>query len=231
MPYELAVWEGDRPADDVAAAAQCELLASRYIETNEPAEPTARIVAFVAALLERHPDIDTDAGAGSPWSVGPLITQASGPLVYVPMVWSRCDEISAWVVQVAEDHGLNCYDPLTDQLRTPWGRPWRFELTAAQGHPVRDPDPERVRKVLTRVGVDNLFAVLTRSDDWYFQVGYGEWAGTRPGWYVLERREGTPDRHYRAEVTSIQDVIRAFTGFLRDDPAIPHWFTWRSYVP
>jgi hypothetical protein len=230
MSYDLAVWEGDRPANDVAAAAEFEFLYGRYIESDQPVEPTPSMVAYVAALLDRYPDIDLDTGDDSPWSSGPLLSQASGPLVYFPMVWSRCDEVSAWAARLAEDHALNCYDPQLGQLRTPWDQPWRFELTSAQGQSYRDPDPDRVRRVVTKVSTDNYFAVLSRSDDWYVQVGYGERAGTRPGWYALERRDGVPDEHYRAEVTSIEDVIRAFVGFLHDDPTIPHRFPWQPYA-
>ena len=62
VPYDLAVWEGDRPANDSAAAAEFEALYERYIGSDETIEPTERIVTYVAALLERFPDIDTDAG-------------------------------------------------------------------------------------------------------------------------------------------------------------------------
>ena len=231
MSYDLAVWEGDRPTGDGAAAAEFELLYERYIEFGDPVEPTPRIVAYVTALLDRFPDIATDEGVDSPWSVGSLLSEARGPFVYFPMVWSRSDEVSEWAARLAEDHGLNCYDPQLEQLRTPWARPWRFELTSARGRSFRDPDPDRVRRVLAKVSADDYFAVLTRSDDWYVQVGYGEKAGTRPGWYALERRDGSPENHYRAELTSIEEVTRAFVGFLQDDPALPLRFPWRPYQP
>lgn len=135
MSYDLAVWEGDRPANDRAAAAEFEALYDRYIESNETVEPTERIAAYVAALLARFPDIDTDAGDESPWSSGPLMSEASGPLVYFPMVWSRCDEVSAWAAEVAEQ-----------------------------------------------------------------------------------------------ELSDVEDVIRAFAGFLENDPTIPHRFAWHPYA-
>ena len=229
MSYDLAVWEGDRPADDVAAAAEFERLYDRYIASQDPAEPAARIAEYVAALLDRYPDIATEAGADSPWSTGSLMSGACGPLVYFPMVWSRCDEVSPWAAQLAEEHGLHCYDPQLQQLRTSWGRPWRFELTSARGHAVRDPGPDLVRRILMQVSADHYFAVLTRSDDWYIQVGYGERAGTQSGGYALERRDGTPDQHYRAEVTDLEEVIRAFVGFTQDDPTMAHRFPWHPY--
>lgn len=74
VSYDLAVWEGDRPANDSAAAAEFEALYDQYIASDETVEPTERIAAYVAALLTRFPDIDTDAGLESPWSTGPLMS-------------------------------------------------------------------------------------------------------------------------------------------------------------
>jgi hypothetical protein len=230
MSYDLAVWEGDRPADDVAAAAEFQRLYDRYIESDDLAQPTARVAAYVAALLDRYPDIGTDAGEESPWSTGPLMSEARGPLVYFPMVWSRCDEVSAWAAKLAEEHELNCYDPQWDQLRTPPRESWRFELTSERGRPRRDPDPNLVRSVLVRLSSDNYYAVLDRADGWYIQVGYGEQAGTRPGWYALERRDGAPDQHFRTELTDVEEVVRAFVGFLQNDPTITIRLPWRRYI-
>jgi len=75
----------------------------------------------------------------------------------------------------------------------------------------------------------NYYAVLTRADDWYVQVGYGERAGTRPGWYALERNEGALERHFRAEVTDVEEVVRAFVGFREGDPSLVARFGWRPY--
>ncbi|WP_369524674.1 hypothetical protein [Streptomyces agglomeratus] len=61
MSYDLAVWVGERPADDAAAALCFTDLYDRYIDTEEPAvPPVERIAAFVAALLERWPDLTED---------------------------------------------------------------------------------------------------------------------------------------------------------------------------
>lgn len=150
--------------------------------------------------------------------------------MYFPMVWSRCDEVSAWAAEVAEQQGLNCYDPQQNELRTSWSQPWRFELTSAHSRAFRDPDADTIRRVLTRLSADSYFAVLTRSDDWYIQVGYGERAGTRHGWYALERRDGSPEEHYRVELTSGEDVIDAFAAFRQDDSAISRRFAWERYA-
>lgn len=117
MSYDLAVWEGERPADDKTAGQVFSNLYDRYLdgEVNEP--PSERIAAYVAALLERWCDITEDEDETSPWSVGPLIDSASGPLVYFGLAWGRAEEASAYAVAVAGSMGLMCFDVQQDRLR------------------------------------------------------------------------------------------------------------------
>jgi hypothetical protein len=118
VSYDLAVWEGERPEDDAAAALCFTDLYDRYIDTEEPAvPPVERIAAFVSALLERWPDLTEDEDDISPWSTGPLIREARGPLIYFPMRWSMTVEASAYAAGVASSMGLNCFDPHARQLR------------------------------------------------------------------------------------------------------------------
>lgn len=53
MSYDLAVWEGERPADDRAAGRAFTALYDRYVDTDEQHPPIERIAAYVAALLQR----------------------------------------------------------------------------------------------------------------------------------------------------------------------------------
>ncbi|OKJ65219.1 hypothetical protein AMK27_05255 [Streptomyces sp. CB02009] len=71
----------------------------------------------MAALLERWCDITEDEEDTSPWSTGPLIGEASGPLIYFPMRWSMAEEASAYAAAVAEYMGLVCFDVQQDRLR------------------------------------------------------------------------------------------------------------------
>lgn len=52
--------------------------------------PTPRIVAYVEALVGRYPD-DAD---GSVWASPPVIDEASGPIVYLLMSYSKAEEVS-----------------------------------------------------------------------------------------------------------------------------------------
>ncbi|MFE7559321.1 hypothetical protein [Kitasatospora sp. NPDC057500] len=117
MSFDLAVWEGERPADDAAAGRCFDELYERYIGADgQDLPPTGRIAAYVAALLERWPDLTEDEDDISPWSTGPLIGEASGPLIYFPMRWSMAEEAAVFASQVASSMGLNCYDPQSQCL-------------------------------------------------------------------------------------------------------------------
>ncbi|MET8830133.1 hypothetical protein ABZX40_32460 [Streptomyces sp. NPDC004610] len=119
MTYDLAVWEGERPADDKAAGDTFAALYDHYIDTVDDIDhpPTDRIAAYVAALLDRWGDMDDDNDDTCPWSAGPLIDTATGPLVYFPMRWSMAEETSAHAAELAQSMDLVCFDPQRDRLR------------------------------------------------------------------------------------------------------------------
>ncbi|MFJ5531641.1 hypothetical protein [Streptomyces sp. NPDC093261] len=117
MSYDLAVWEGARPADDRAAGRTFTALYDRYVDTEDEHPPTERIAAYVAALLERWCDLTEDVEDTSPWSTGPLIGEASGPLVYFPMRSSMAEEASTYAAALADPMGLICFDPQHNRLR------------------------------------------------------------------------------------------------------------------
>ncbi|MFI6758291.1 hypothetical protein ACIBF5_03995 [Micromonospora sp. NPDC050417] len=117
MTYDLAVWEGEQPADDAAGAAAFERIYRKYIGVDEGVPPTPRIRAYVEALLDRWIDMTEDDDDVSPWSDGPLIGNASGPIVYFAMRYSMCEEVSAGAVRMAAERGLICFDPQWNRLR------------------------------------------------------------------------------------------------------------------
>lgn len=51
VSYDLAVWEGDRPADNEVAYTTFQGLYEKYVEADEPVQPSPRLTAYVEALL------------------------------------------------------------------------------------------------------------------------------------------------------------------------------------
>lgn len=71
MSYDLAVWEGDRPATNAGAS---RIFDELYDEASgQVIGPSRRIQDYVEGLLARCPDIDSEAAEDPPWADGPLI--------------------------------------------------------------------------------------------------------------------------------------------------------------
>ncbi|MGW2707318.1 hypothetical protein [Streptomyces sp. NPDC001340] len=117
MSYDLAVWEGENPANDKTAGQVFNDLYDRLIDAENDQPPTERITAYVAALLERWCDLTEDEDDTSPWSTGPLIGEAGGPLIHFPMRWSMAVDASAFAAKLAQSMGLVCFDPQLNKLR------------------------------------------------------------------------------------------------------------------
>ncbi|MFE3329013.1 hydroxymethylbilane synthase [Streptomyces sp. NPDC059176] len=115
VSYDLAVWDGERPLDDDAAGSAFDEMHERYLESEDVAvPPSPRIEAYVNALIERYPEDDRD----SPWASPPVIDEASGPIVYLLMSYSRAEEVSEYAASLAREYGLICFDPQGETLRS-----------------------------------------------------------------------------------------------------------------
>jgi hypothetical protein len=120
VSHDLAVWDGPRPADDSEAGRVFQQLYARYIGCEDDVPPTPAIRGYVEALLERWIDMtDDDVDDLSPWSAGPLMNEAQGPVIYFAMRWSMCEQVSAEAAQMAADRGLICFDPQLERMRPP----------------------------------------------------------------------------------------------------------------
>lgn len=115
VSYDLAVWDGDRPFDNRAASSMYDELYERYLKSDDVVVPPApRIVAYVEALVARYPD---DVDHSVVWASPPVIDEASGPIVYLLMSYSKAEEVSEYAAALAREHGLVCFDPQGECLR------------------------------------------------------------------------------------------------------------------
>ncbi|MFE1442933.1 hypothetical protein [Streptomyces sp. NPDC058739] len=115
MSYDLMVWAGDRPVDDRQACSTYDELYERYLETDDlMVPPTPQIVAYLEALIARYPD---DAEHSAVWASAPVLDEASGPIVYLIMSYTKAEEVSEYAAELAREHGLVCFDPQGECLR------------------------------------------------------------------------------------------------------------------
>jgi hypothetical protein len=131
VSYDLAVWEGPAPANDTEALATYRQLLERWQDEGvveaihakmrgeqTAYDPTPAIAAYVADLLRRWPD-SGDQSEETPWADAPLINNATGPLFYFAMVYSKAEEAVTFAARLAAQHGLNCFDPQSEHILTP----------------------------------------------------------------------------------------------------------------
>jgi hypothetical protein len=116
MSFDLGVWHSDGPLTDQEAG---DLYVKLCEQTWIPIEENAAVAAFYAELTNRYPEIDTLPEEGldnCPWSCA---HDRSGLHVLMAMVWSRCGEIAPQVRELAEKHGLVCFDPQESKVYLP----------------------------------------------------------------------------------------------------------------
>jgi hypothetical protein len=117
MSYDLAVWDGDRPAADRWAERLFLQLYDQYIVTEAAQPPTPIISRYVATLLEKWPDLSKDNLDICPWTCSPLISNARGPIFYFGICYEVSDNVAAYAAETARRLSLVCYDPQTRKLR------------------------------------------------------------------------------------------------------------------
>jgi hypothetical protein len=123
VSVDLAVWEGRQPESDDEAAATFDDLCRRFLDPP-PTPPSEKIAEYVNTLLARYPDLngaDGDEDADDvPWGSGPLIRNASGPILYIDMKLNPAFE-QGWryCVETATSRGLVAFDPQSGTLAHP----------------------------------------------------------------------------------------------------------------
>jgi hypothetical protein len=99
----------------------------------------------------------------------------------------------------------------------------RIEFESAS--PVDDPTLEDVDRSLRALTFpDNSFAILAAGPQVYIQTTMDD-----DGSFIVEYRDGSADDHYRASAeVAIDDVVRAFHSYLRQDDAWRSRFDWQK---
>ncbi len=118
MSFDLGVWYSTAPlsADDAAErhAALCE---AEDLESLIEPHPSVR--AFLDDLTSRYPsldDVSDDDLENCPWSCS--FDESAGHCL-LAMAFSRVDDVALVVMELAQKHGLVCYDPQSDTVHLP----------------------------------------------------------------------------------------------------------------
>lgn len=121
MSFNLAFWIGPAPANNEDAAKTFDALCAKYLDGGDGSPPDPALRAFVDEITRNYPDLtelDDDHIDEGVWSDGPLLNNAIGPLLYLGIVWSRAEEVTAYLVDRARVRGLRVFDPQSGSLLT-----------------------------------------------------------------------------------------------------------------
>lgn len=131
MSYNFAVWDGPAPLSNAHAFSEFE----RRIETLQPGvPPTSAITRLVKALLQVYPDSNTPGGEESPWTDGPLISNASGDMIYFGVAEDAIEVPEQLITELSAELTLVAFDPQQATLMPSAlqaNRTTEFELPAA----------------------------------------------------------------------------------------------------
>ncbi|BCJ41301.1 hypothetical protein GCM10010168_89390 [Actinoplanes ianthinogenes] len=91
-----------------------------------------------------------------------------------------------------------------------------IELQRSPGRPIIQPSALDVASEVARLGNGLHHLILDRSRENYLQAAAGGRYNIPLGKFLVERREGSEDLHFRCEVDSIEEVAEIFEGYLLD---------------
>jgi len=225
MSFDLYIWSSRQPVTSDRAQEIFRLLADGH---DDAVEPDDRVLALHRELIDRYPPLETLGDTeleSSPWTMSP---DATDRRVVLCMSWSTAAEASPFVLELAKQHGLVCFDPQSGQIHQP-DTGAALHLESCDGSRIYNPTRQDLRRALDSLSPDNWYACLEREPGWFVQVGIGSYAGDVPaGKFGLEYREGTPERHVRALVDSLEAVAGAFDGFAAGDDSWKRGHSWTS---
>ncbi|WP_432970921.1 DUF6928 family protein [Dactylosporangium sp. CA-233914] len=101
----------------------------------------------------------------------------------------------------------------------------RLTLERSHGRPITQPSALDVESQVRRLGDGLDYLMVDRGGENYLQAAVGGRFEIPAGVFRVERREGSPDLHFRCEVDTLEEVVEIFRGYLvnQDGWGDRHW--------
>ncbi|MFF7646728.1 hypothetical protein [Streptomyces canus] len=215
MSFDLGFWWEPQPIPPVEAAQKYSAMIAG--EVGVASEHPA-LDGFFGELISRFPDLTEENFETSPW-VAPLYRTSE--CLIASISYPRQSEVSEFLLELASASGVTCYDPQSGNVHFPASGN-SVTLEFSDGSVVNNPSRDDVTRALNGLSPEDWYLILETRPGWFIQVGFGAAAGIPPGSYVLEVRDGSEDKHFRAMVTELPRIIDAFRRSLSGDS------TWRA---
>jgi len=116
VSFDLSFWHEDQPI----TLDQARHIYTRLCDDDSTVVTAHPNVALFLAELTRHypaiDDVPEDKLDDSPWSCAFSVTSGSA---IVCMTWPAGTKLASFVIQLAMQHDLVCYDPQQDAVHSP----------------------------------------------------------------------------------------------------------------
>jgi hypothetical protein len=148
----------------------------------------------------------------------------------MPIQSALAAEVFPIVRDLSREQGLVCFNPQGPTVYQPAvgstpNEPFTLELS--DGRTISGPGDALIELSVRGLSESNWFVVLERRKGFYIQAGYGDQAGAPRGQYVIEYREGSPDKHWRALSSSADELVPAFLEYRQGGMTWTTEFAWR----
>lgn len=101
----------------------------------------------------------------------------------------------------------------------------RLTLERSHGRPIVQPSASDVESQVRRLGNGLDYLILDMDGENYLQAAAGGRFEIPAGVFQVERRDGSPDLHFRCEVDTLEEVAETFRGYFmnQDGRGDHHW--------
>jgi hypothetical protein len=188
--------------------------------------PGPEMTAFVDAVVDRFHE--AHGTSGLPWAAEPDVAE---DCAIMPFQSALASTVLPIVRDLAKERALVCFDPQSSTVYqsagvdAPGGS---LTLELADGCTIDDPGQGLVEESIRGLSEANWYVILERRQNVYLQAGFGDQAGAPRGHFVIEYRDGSPDEHWRALSSSLDDLAAAFHEYWQGGTGWTGAFSWKA---
>lgn len=223
MSFDLGVWRptGQQITVDEALRYYSELCSRPF----QRFVPSVEMLAFVDTVVERYRA--AHGVSDLPWAAEPDI---GDDCAVMPIQSPLAEDVFPIVRELARERELVCFDPQRSLVYQPevGGAAGQVgSLSLADGRNIDGPSLGLIEECVRGLSEKDWFVVFKRRPDFYIQIGFSDKAGAPRGHYVIEYRDGAPDRHWRAFASSKDELVPAFIEYVQGGMRWTGEFRWK----
>ncbi|WP_280298728.1 hypothetical protein [Nocardia neocaledoniensis] len=187
-----------------------------YLASQEGQPESAEIAQIAAVLNARNGELPVDDSFLSVESVG----GANGTTLYVPSPYDAVGFVRNLLFDLATPRGYALYDPQLSWLIDPQGHvPIRVTHGGAGEFPYLT--EELAHRWVAGLAAPNPYLIVERGEQRYIQTYHDP-----DGGYILEYRDGSPEKHFGTSSDDPAQVARVIWAWATEQPDAGAELSW-----